>query len=400
MKPVPPPPSRIDRDTGIRAPWPELDRAEVERYSRHLILPDVGMEGQRKLKAASIALVGAGGLGAPAALYLAAAGIGRLGLIDFDVVDESNLQRQVIHTTNSVGTSKLDSAATRIRDLNPFVQLDLHEVALTAANALEVLADYDIVIDGTDNFPTRYLVNDACVLLGKPNLYGSIFQFEGQASVFWAAEGPCYRCLFPEPPPPGLVPNCAEGGVLGVLPGIIGTLQANEAIKLILGKGDPLIGRLVLYDALQTRFRELNLRADPACALCGANPSIRELIDYEHFCGLSADQLVAGSGDLISPSKVRDRLAAANAPGLLDVRNRGEWEICRIDGATLIPLPELSERLNELEPAQEWIIYCKMGPRGDRAVQILREAGFENVVNLEGGILAWAEEIEPNLPRY
>jgi adenylyltransferase/sulfurtransferase len=358
------------------------------------------MEGQHRLKQASVLLVGTGGLGAPVGLYLAAAGVGRLGLVDFDVVDHSNLHRQIIHGTGDIGRSKLASARDSIADINPNVQVELHEVALSSQNAFDIVPGYDLVIDGTDNFPTRYLVNDACVLLGKPNVYGSIFRFEGQASVFWAERGPCYRCLFPEPPPPGLVPSCAEGGVLGVLPGIIGMIQATEAVKLILGRGEPLLGRLLLYDALSMRFRELNLRKDPNCVICGANPTIRELIDYEQFCGVAPVSAHSqGEADL-DPTELQSLLREGRPISLVDVRNLPEWDICRIEGARLIPLPELEYRLNELGRDEDIVVYCKRGIRGGTAREILKAAGFSKVRNLRGGILAWADEVDPELPRY
>jgi adenylyltransferase/sulfurtransferase len=364
-------------------------------------MPEVGMEGQKALKNASVLLIGAGGLGSPLGLYLAAAGLGRIGLVDFDVVDFSNLQRQVIHGTKDVGRPKLASAVERIRDVNPHVTVETHEARLTSRNALDILRDYDIVIDGTDNFPTRYLVNDACVLLGKPNVYGSIFRFEGQAAVFWAERGPCYRCLYPEPPPPGLVPSCAEGGVLGVLPGIVGTIQATEAIKLVLGKGDPLIGRLLLFDALQMRFRELKLRKDPGCPVCGERPTIRELIDYEQFCGAApAAEAQLGSEWEITVEELKARLERGERPFILDVRNPPEWEICRLEGAKLIPLPDLPARVHELDSRDEIVVHCKMGGRSAKAVEFLRQAGFRRVKNLRGGILAWAREVDRTMPQY
>jgi len=382
-------------------PTATLGKEEIARYSRHLIMPEVGMEGQKRLKAASVLLIGTGGLGAPLGLYLAAAGVGRIGLVDFDVVDASNLQRQVIHGTKDVGRKKLDSARDRIRDVNPNVVIEGHEVMFTSENALEIAKNYDIVIDGTDNFPTRYLVNDVCVLLKKPNVYGSIFRFEGQASVFWAEKGPCYRCLYPEPPPPGLVPSCAEGGVLGVLPGVVGTIQATEAIKLILGQGEPLIGRLLLYDALAMRVRELKLRKDPNCPICGEHPTIRELIDYVEFCGVAPHPEQELAADLtIEPEELQQKLARRDRFVLIDVRNPEEWEICRIEGAKLIPLADLPSRVSELDSAEELILYCKMGGRSAQAVEFLRGAGFRKVKNLSGGILAWADEIDSAMPVY
>ncbi|HET6231325.1 MAG TPA: molybdopterin-synthase adenylyltransferase MoeB [Longimicrobiaceae bacterium] len=390
----------VSEDSGD-AGLPGLSTPEVLRYSRHLILPGVGMEGQRKLKAAKVLLVGTGGLGSPLALYLAAAGVGTLGLVDFDVVDETNLQRQVVHGTKDVGRPKIDSAADRVADVNPHVNVVKHETQLTSENALEILAPYDVVIDGTDNFPTRYLVNDACVLLGKPNVYGSIFRFDGQLSVFWAAKGPCYRCLFREPPPPGLVPSCAEGGVLGVLPGIIGTMQALEAIKLIVGVGEPMIGRLMLFDALAMRSRELRLRKDPECPVCGEHPTVTELIDYVQFCGG-----VAGEHDppvpLVSAPDLLGRLSSGDAVTLVDVREPHEWEIANLaeHGARLIPLADLPARMGELDPAGEIVVHCKAGGRSAQAVRQLIGAGFSNVRSLDGGITAWSEHVDPFKPRY
>jgi len=375
----------------------DLSREELERYSRHLIIPEVGRAGQEKLKHASVLLVGAGGLGSPVALYLAAAGVGRLGLVDFDLVDATNLQRQIIHTTADVGRAKLDSAAEKIRAVNPFVAVEPHPVRLTSENALGILENYDVVVDGTDNFPTRYLVNDACVLLGKPNVYGSIFRFEGQASVFDAARGPCYRCLYPEPPPPGLVPSCAEGGVLGILPGIIGTLQANEAVKLLLGIGEPLIGRLVLFDALALEFREVRLGKDPACPVCGETPSITGLIDYEEFCGTGA----GAPGPLGVPEMGAAELARRRGEvDLIDVREPFETEIAAIPGARLIPLGELPGRLAELDRGREIVIHCRSGVRSARAARMLLDAGFPRVWNLRGGILAWSDEVDPSVHKY
>jgi molybdopterin/thiamine biosynthesis adenylyltransferase/rhodanese-related sulfurtransferase/molybdopterin converting factor small subunit len=377
----------------------QLDQKEVRRYSRHLLLPEVGLEGQKRLKAASVLLVGAGGLGSPAALYLAAAGIGRIGLIDFDVVDDSNLQRQIIHGTLDVGRPKLQSARDRILDLNPNVEVVLYEKALDSSNALEILADYDVVIDGTDNFPTRYLINDACVLLGKANVYGSIYRFEGQASVFYAEEGPCYRCLFPEPPPPGMVPSCAEGGVLGVLPGVIGTIQATEAIKLILGVGQPLIGRLLLYDALDMSFDEVQLRKNPQCPVCGEHPAVTELIDYVQFCGLDPADMLEPSWE-ITPRALEEKLRNGSKVVLLDVRELNEWEIAHLEGALLIPQGDLPARMNELDSADEIVVYCRGGTRSARAVSLLRDAGFRRLKNLRGGINAWAQEVDPSMPQY
>lgn len=381
-----------------------LSAEEIQRYSRHLILPEVAMSGQKKLKAASVLLIGTGGLGSPLAMYLAAAGVGRLGLVDFDVVDSSNLQRQVIHSTQNVGKSKLASAKNFIAGINPNVHVETHETRFSADNALAIAKDYDLVIDGTDNFPTRYLVNDVCVLLKKPNVYGSIFRFEGQASVFWAEQGPCYRCLYPEPPPPGLVPSCAEGGVLGVLPGIIGTIQANEAIKLILGAGETLIGRLLLFDALAMHFREMKLRKDPHCPICGPHPTITELIDYEQFCGMpmveddGRDGKIVNSFD-ISATELARRLKSEPVY-LLDVREAYEYEICAIPGATLIPLPQLPERLAEINGAQPIVAYCRTGKRSATAVKLLQQAGYASAKNLAGGIHAWADDVDPSLPKY
>jgi adenylyltransferase/sulfurtransferase len=377
---------------------PELSHEEILRYSRHLILPDVGVEGQRRLKAARVLLVGAGGLGSPAALYLAAAGVGTLGLVDFDVVDRTNLQRQILHGTSTVGRPKLESARERIQDINPHVAVETFETRLTSENALEILREFDIVVDGTDNFPTRYLVNDACVLLGKPNVYGSIFRFEGQASVFATTEGPCYRCLYAEPPPPGLVPSCAEGGVLGVLPGIIGCIQANEAIKLILGRGEPLVGRLLLFDALKLKFRELQLTKDPDCPVCGRNPSITALIDYEVFCGVGAEPSYDGAE--ITAVALKDEWARHPDLVLIDVREPREYEIGRIEGARLMPLRELPRRLGELDGHAEIVTHCHHGVRSLKALEILKAAGFARVRSLKGGIDAWSREVDPSVPRY
>ena len=380
-----------------------LSNEEVARYSRHLIMPEVGMEGQLELKAARALCIGAGGLGSPVALYLAAAGVGTLGIVDFDEVDYSNLQRQIIHGTPDVGRSKLDSAKSRLNALNPEVEVVTYEMALSAQNALGLFADYDLVIDGTDNFPTRYLVNDACVISGKPNVYGSIFRFEGQASVFAATDGPCYRCLYPEPPPPGLVPSCAEGGVLGILPGVIGTLQATEAIKLILGVGEPLIGRFLIFDALKMRFRELKLRKDPDCPVCGEHPTVTELIDYEQFCGITPVAATASgpeAEDEATVEELKTRLDRQESFLLLDVREPQEFEICRIPGSVLIPLGDLPARLSELEGRDDMIVHCKSGVRSGKAVRLLREAGYSEARNLKGGILAWIDHIDPTLPKY
>ena len=358
----------VSQSASGRAADVELSHAEIRRYSRHLIVPEVGLEGQKKLKASSVLLIGAGGLGAPMAMYLAAAGVGRIGIVDFDVVDESNLQRQVIHGTSSVGKSKLESARERIAEINPYVQVDEYKFPLTSENALEVLAPYDVIADGTDNFPTRYLVNDACVLLGKPNVYGSIFRFEGQASVFWAEQGPCYRCLYPEPPPPGLVPSCAEGGVLGILPGTIGTIQATETLKLLLGIGKPLVGRLLLYNALDMEFREMKLRKDPNCPVCGANPTVTKLIDYQQFCGIDA-RVERGETDCdISAGELQSRLQRGDDLVLLDVREQNEWNIAHLEGAKLVPVNSITQRASELNTADEMVIYCKRGIRSARAL--------------------------------
>ncbi|MBE2221649.1 MAG: molybdopterin-synthase adenylyltransferase MoeB [Anaerolineae bacterium] len=387
-----------------------LSNEEVKRYSRHLIMPEVGMTGQKKLKAASVLLIGAGGLGSPLALYLTAAGIGRIGLVDYDVVDYTNLQRQIIHGTKDVGRLKLESAKESMLDINPFVQVDTYEVALTSANALEILAPYDVIIDGTDNFPTRYLTNDACVLLGKPNVYGSIFRFEGQLSVFYAQEGPCYRCLFPEPPPPGLVPSCAEGGVLGILPGTVGAMQATEAIKLILGIGDSMIGRLVLYDALNMEFTEVKLRKNPNCPVCGENPTITELIDYEQFCGVPAhdrSQYVAEEVDLnevrqMTPVQLKARLDAGDDLLIVDVRQPHEWEISNLEplGAKLIPQSEIMGHIDEFDQNQEIVVQCRSGIRSANVIMIMQQLGFKNLWNLDGGINRWAQEVDPSLPVY
>lgn len=383
------------------APAATLSKDEVLRYSRHLIMPEVGMDGQLKLKQASVLLIGTGGLGAPLGMYLAAAGIGRIGLVDFDVVDFTNLQRQIIHGTKDVGRKKLDSAAETMQDINPFVQIDRYEVALTSENALDILKDYDIVIDGTDNFPTRYLVNDACVLLGKPNVYGSIFRFEGQSTVFAYQGGPCYRCLYPEPPPPGLVPSCAEGGVLGILPGMIGIVQATEAVKIILGTGEPLVGRLLLYDALAMRFRELKLRRNPECPVCGDNPTIKELIDYHEFCGVpqTTQEPEWTEGDLTAV-EVKERLDRGDNFKLIDVREPHEYQICNIPGARLLPLSELPNRISELSASEEYVVHCKSGVRSGKAINLLKEHGFKKLRNMKGGILAWSDTVDPSVPKY
>ena len=377
-----------------------LTQEEVLRYSRHLIMPEVGMEGQLKLKAAKVLCIGTGGLGSPLALYLAAAGVGTIGLVDFDVVDFSNLQRQIIHFTPDVGRSKLESAAEKLQAVNPFVEIRKYETRLTSENALATFEDFDVIVDGTDNFPTRYLVNDACVLTGKPNVYGSIFRFEGQASVFGTKEGPCYRCLYPEPPPPGLVPSCAEGGVLGILPGLVGVIQATEAIKLILGSGDPLIGRLLLVDALGMRFRELKLRKNPDCPVCGEHPTVTRLIDYNQFCGIRGEEKETVTNlPEISVEELKRKLDAKDDVFVLDVREPHEYQICNI-GGHLIPLGQLSRRINELDPDAHIIAHCRSGKRSADAVEFLRKQGFENVQNLTGGILAWADRIDPKMPKY
>jgi len=381
----------------------DLSRAELQRYSRHLMLPELGRPGQVRLKSARVLLVGAGGLGSPVALYLAAAGIGTLGIVDPDVVDATNLQRQVLHGTADIGRPKTESAAARLSDINPHVTVERHAVRLTSANALQLLAEYDVVVDGTDNFPTRYLVNDACALLGKPNVYGSIFRFEGQVSVFDARTGPCYRCLFREPPPPGLVPSCAEGGVLGVLPGIIGSLQALETIKLVTGVGEPLIGRLLLFDGLRPRFRQLTLRKDPRCPVCGDSPTVTELIDYEAFCGTAAEERHGANGAAtISPEALRAELDAGRALQIVDVREPHEWDIVNLSavGARLVPMGQLEDRSAELDVDADLVVYCRSGARSARAARRLLRAGFRSVRNLEGGILGWIDQFEPDWPRY
>ncbi|WP_263355911.1 molybdopterin-synthase adenylyltransferase MoeB [Acidicapsa ligni] len=393
--------------TATAEPLPELTNDELGRYSRHLILPEVGMEGQQRLKAAKVLCVGTGGLGSPLALYLAAAGIGTLGVIDFDVVDYSNLQRQIIHSTKDVGRKKVDSAQEKLNALNPALNVVKHDTMLTSANALEIFAQYDIIADGTDNFQTRYLVNDACVLLNKPNAYGSIFRFEGQASVFATKDGPCYRCLYPEPPPPGLVPSCAEGGVLGILPGMIGTIQATEVIKLILGKGEPLIGRLLLVDALTMRFRELKLRKNPDCPVCGTNPTVTALIDYNQFCGIAPEPAQAATVKngipQISVKELKARLDGKEARNdnflLLDVREPYEFQIAQI-GGKLIPQNDVPNRLNELNPQQEIFVHCRSGARSQKIAEFLQANGFQKVSNVAGGILAWADEIDTTVQKY
>ena len=382
---------------------PELTNEEIKRYSRHLIMPEVGVEAQKKLKAAKVLCIGAGGLGSPAALYLAAAGVGTLGIVDFDTVDFSNLQRQILHGTPDVGRSKLASARDRLNAINPNVQIETYETALTSQNALELFAPYDVILDGTDNFPTRYLVNDACVLLGKPNAYGSIFRFEGQASVFATKDGPCYRCLYPEPPPPGLVPSCAEGGVLGVLPGIIGIIQATETIKLIIGIGEPLIGRFMIYDALKMKFRELKLRKDPDCPVCGTHPTVTKLIDYEQFCGVvpaAAEPVAVNHATEISAVELKERLDRGDNLKIVDVREPNEYQINRIPGSTLIPLGDIPQRYRELDQNDEIVVQCKMGGRSAKAADFLRSVGFTKVLNLKGGILDWIDKVDPSQPKY
>jgi adenylyltransferase/sulfurtransferase len=384
---------------------PQLTNDEIKRYSRHLIMPEVGIDGQRRLKAGKVLCIGAGGLGSPAAMYLAAAGMGTIGLVDYDVVDFSNLQRQIIHGTPDVGRSKLASAKDRLHAINPHVDIQTYETALSSENALQLFEPYDVILDGTDNFPTRYLTNDACVLLGKPNAYGSIFRFEGQASVFATKNGPCYRCLYPEPPPPGLVPSCAEGGVLGVLPGIIGVIQATEAVKLIAGIGEPLIGRFLIYDALRMHFRELKLRKDPDCPVCGTHPTVKKLIDYEQFCGLrpaaSEAAPVSTSNALeISAVELKQRLDRGDKLRIIDVREPNEWQINRIPGAQLIPLGEIPRRYAELDPEEELVMQCKVGGRSAKAADFLRSVGFKRVLNLRGGIVEWIDKVDPTLPKY
>ncbi len=382
---------------------PDLSHEEILRYSRHLLIPDVGLEGQRKLKAASVLIVGTGGLGSPVALYLAAAGIGRLGLVDYDVVDHTNLQRQVIHASSSVGRLKVESARDRLVDLNPDIQVDIYNQPFTSANAIEIAEPYSLIIDGSDNFPTRYLTNDLCVLTGKPNVYGSVYRFEGQVSVFDARYGPCYRCLFPNPPPPGLVPSCAESGVLGILPGTIGTLQATEAIKLILGIGEPLIGRLLLYSATDMTFEFVKLHKNPDCIVCGSHPTVTELIDYDAFCGVPGHEEESGSAGEqwdITPLELEEQLKAGSPLKLVDVREPHELEISRIQGAQVIPLGQLATRLKELDQADEIVLICKAGVRSTRALEILYSAGFRKLHNLKGGMNAWVKDIDPSQPIY
>jgi len=393
----------------VATPPIPLTKDEILRYSRHLILPEVGMEGQLKLKNAKVLMVGAGGLGAPLGLYLAASGVGRVGIVDFDVVDYTNVQRQVIHGTKDVGRKKLDSAADSMLDINPYMKVDKFYTAITSENALDIIKDYDMVVDGTDNFPTRYLINDACVLLKKPNVYGSIFRFEGQATIFAYPGGPCYRCLYPEPPPPGLVPSCAEGGVLGILPGTIGLIQATEAVKLILGVGESLVGRLLLYDALAMRFRELKLRRNPECPVCGDHPSIHELIDYHQFCGVpnpaevtpvTEQQAGYMSATEIDAVALKARLDRGDKFQFIDVREPNEYQIASIPGAKLIPLGDLPKRVGELDPNTEVVVHCRSGARSAKACDFLRESGFKNAKNMLGGITAWSDKIDPSDPKY
>jgi sulfur-carrier protein adenylyltransferase/sulfurtransferase len=382
-------------------PNAELSREEIARYSRHLIIPDLAMDGQKRLRSASVLLIGAGGLGSPNAMYLAAAGVGHLGLIDFDVVDASNLQRQVIHGTSDIGRSKLESARDKIAEINPGVRVTLHNTRLTSENARELIRDYDLVVDGSDNFPTRYLVNDACVLEGKPYVWGSIYRFDGQASVFWAEHGPCYRCLYPEPPPPGMVPSCAEGGVLGVLCATVGSIQANEAVKLITGIGEPLVGRLVIYDALELSFKDIRVRKDPDCAVCGEHPTVTELIDYEDFCGVVSDEAErAAAGATMTPAELKAILDDGRRIKLVDVREPAEWQINRLPGAELIPLGELPDRLSELPQTEPIIVYCKVGGRSAEALALLRQSGFSTARHLGGGINAYARTVDPSIPTY
>jgi adenylyltransferase/sulfurtransferase len=415
-------PTTIDVAPGVSRAVPELTNDEVKRYSRHLIMPEVGIDGQRKLKASRVLCIGAGGLGSPVAMYLAAAGVGTLGLVDFDVVDFSNLQRQILHGTPDVGRTKLASAKDRLNALNPEITIETYEVALSSQNALKLFEPYDVIVDGTDNFPTRYLVNDACVLLGKPNAYGSIFRFEGQASVFATKDGPCYRCLYPEPPPPGLVPSCAEGGVFGVLPGMIGIIQATETIKLILGIGEPLIGRFLIYDALRMRFRELKLRKDPDCPVCGTHPTVTALIDYEQFCGIlppapepapgmnatnatNGTNAMTGTNGTSTPTEItavelKQRLDRGDALKIVDVREPNEYQINRIPGSMLIPLGDVPKRYGELDPNGEIVVQCKTGGRSAKAADFLRSVGFKKVLNLKGGVLDWIDKVDPTQPKY
>jgi adenylyltransferase/sulfurtransferase len=393
----------VEETSGLGRMGAELTNDEVKRYSRHLIMPEVGVDGQRKLKAAKVLLIGAGGLGSPSGMYLAAAGVGTIGIVDYDTVDFSNLQRQIMHGTPDVGRPKLDSAKDRLLAINPEIEVKTYNTALSSENALELFAPYDIIVDGTDNFPTRYLVNDACVILGKPNAYGSIFRFEGQASVFATKDGPCYRCLYPEPPPPGLVPSCAEGGVLGVLPGIIGVIQATETVKLIMGIGEPLIGRFLIYDALKMRFRELKLRKDPDCPVCGTHPTVTKLIDYEQFCGVvpaAPEPLTVNNATEITSVELKQRLDRGDTLKIVDVREPNEYQINKIAGSTLIPLGDVPKRYNELDPEAEIVVHCKMGGRSAKAADFLRSVGFKRVLNLKGGILDWIDKVDPSQPKY
>lgn len=387
---------------GTRAGAASLTQPEIQRYARHLIMPEVAMAGQKRLKASRVLCIGTGGLGSPLSLYLAAAGVGTIGLVDFDVVDVSNLQRQIIHFSGDVGRPKVVSAREKLQALNPDLNVVVHEHPVDSTNAMELFAGYDVIVDGTDNFPTRYLVNDACVLLGKPNVYGSIFRFDGQASVFFPPQGPCYRCLYPEPPPPDLVPNCAEGGVLGILPGFIGVVQATETVKLLLGSGRPLIGRLMLYDALDMSVREMKVRKNPKCPVCGPNPTVRGLIDYEQFCGVApaCPAHPTGAVDAITALDLKARIDRGDTPFILDVRNPEEVAICRIEGSTVIPLPELPGRLGELDRGTPMVVHCKSGKRSEKAIELMRQAGFSRLTNLSGGILAWAKDVDPSLAVY
>ena len=403
VKSAPTLPASVGIIDGERVSETTLTNEEIKRYSRHLVLPEVNLDGQKKLRAAKVLCIGTGGLGSPIAMYLAAAGVGTLGLVEFDVVDVTNLQRQIIHGTKDVGRPKVVSATETLHDINPHVKVIAYEEPFTSENAMEIAKGYDLIVDGTDNFATRYLTNDVCVLLGIPNVYGSIFRFEGQVSVFWADQGPCYRCLYPEPPPPGMVPSCAEGGVLGVLPGIVGCLQANEAIKLILGVGNPLIGRLLLFNALKMQFRELKLKKDPKCPICGENPTIHELIDYEAFCGIRGEEAPAedvANNEEISVTQLKARIDSGEPLTIIDVREPYEWEIGRIPGTRLIPLGEIEARSNELDPNTEIILHCRSGKRSADALNRLKAKGFTNLKNVVGGILAWSEEIDPSVPQY
>jgi len=391
---------RGKREDMITEHYDPLSNAEIGRYSRHLIMPEVGMDGQQKLKHASVLLIGAGGLGSPLALYLAAAGVGRIGIVDMDVVDESNLQRQILHSTAMVNHSKVKSARERLEGLNPFLHVETYETRFSSENALEIIPSYDIVIDGTDNFQTRYLTNDACVFLGKPNIYGSIFRFEGQVSIFGTRDGPCYRCLYPEPPPPGLMPSCAEGGVLGILPGIIGTIQATEAIKLIIEQGQPLIGRLLLFDALPMQFREVRIQKNPQCPVCGPSPTITSLIDYESFCGIGSQQHIVSEQQVTPLELAHELQEEGHHIVLIDVREPHEWQICCLENAKLLPLGTLAGHLHEFNRTDEIIVYCRSGMRSAKAAQLFKNAGFHQVRNLDGGILRWAHDVDPSMPTY